>query len=58
MENQLRRRFAVILEVIKVHKTNQVELILNYNYMAVHTKCVTLTNAHSSLNRVVVSKIL
>ena len=36
----------MILEVIKVHKANQVEFILNYNYMAVHTKCVTLTNSH------------
>ena len=30
--------FCVSLEVIKVHKTNQVGLMLRYNYMAVHTK--------------------
>ena len=40
----------MILEVIKVHKANPVEFILSYNYMAVHTKCVTLTILHTYLS--------
>ena len=37
-ENQSGRRFALVLDVIKVRRTNQVEVMLDYKYMAVHTK--------------------
>ena len=33
-----------VLEVIKAHKANQVDIMVDYNYMALHKKCVTLTN--------------
>ena len=36
----------LVLEGIKVFKANQVEFVLDYNYMAVHTKSVALTNVY------------
>ena len=34
----------LVLDVIKVNTANKIEFMLDYNYMAVHTKSVTVTN--------------
>ena len=38
---------TLLLEVIKVNKANQVEFMLNFNYIVVHIECVKVTNIHS-----------
>ena len=37
----------LVLDLIKVGTANQVGFMLDYNYMAVHTKSVTLTTPHT-----------
>ena len=45
-ENQSGRHFALVLEVINVHRTNQIEFLLSTWWF--HTKCVTVTKLDKS----------